>query len=96
AVGCGMVMAATLSQQLGRVSPAYVARLTRLIASAGLPTRAPVLGADNAARYLALMRVDKKAEDGEIRFVVVDEQGHAVTQGVADALVAAVIDACVG
>lgn len=95
AVGCGMVMAATLSQRLGRVSPAYVARLTRLIAAAGLPTRAPVLGADNAARYLALMRVDKKAEGGEIRFVVVDERGHATVQGAPDALVAAVIDACV-
>jgi len=95
AVGCGMVMAATLSHRLGRVSPAYVARLTRLIAGAGLPTRAPVLGADNAARYLELMRVDKKAEGGEIRFVVVDEQGHASMQGAPDALVAEVIDACV-
>jgi 3-dehydroquinate synthetase len=27
---------------------------------------------DNAGRYLALMRVDKKAEGGEIKFVVVD------------------------
>ncbi len=94
AVGCGMVMAATLSQRLGRVSGAYVQRLTRLIAAAGLPTRAPVLAADNAARYLALMRVDKKAEAGAIRFVVVDEHGHAELCPVPDALVAEVIDAC--
>ncbi|MEW6694600.1 MAG: 3-dehydroquinate synthase [Pseudomonadota bacterium] len=94
AVGCGMVMAATLSQRLGRVSQAYVERLTRLIAAAGLPTRAPVLGPDNAARYLALMRVDKKAEGGATRFVVVDEQGHAALQAVPDAVVAEVIEAC--
>ncbi|TSE34103.1 3-dehydroquinate synthase [Tepidimonas taiwanensis] len=94
AVGCGMVMAATLSHRLGRVSAGYVERLTRLIAAAGLPTRAPVLASDNAARYLELMRVDKKAEGGAIRFVVVDEAGHATLQAVPDALVAEVIDAC--
>lgn len=94
AVGCGMVMAAHLSQRLGRVSPGYVQRLTRLIAAAGLPTRAPRLGDDNVARYLALMRVDKKADAGAIRFVVVDEQGHADLCPVPDALVAEVIEAC--
>lgn len=94
AVGCGMVMAAVLSQRLGRVSSAYVERLRRLLQAAGLPTRAPVLGEDNAARYLALMRVDKKADAGEIRFVVVDERGHAALEAVPDALVAEVIDAC--
>ncbi|TSE35980.1 3-dehydroquinate synthase [Tepidimonas charontis] len=94
AVGCGMVMAATLSQRLGRVSADYVQRLTRLIAAAGLPTRAPRLADDNAARYLALMRVDKKAEAGAIRFIVVDEQGHAELCPVPDAVVAEVIDAC--
>ncbi|WP_334136172.1 3-dehydroquinate synthase [Tepidimonas sp.] len=94
AVGCGMVMAATLSQRLGRVSPTFVRRLTRLIAAAGLPTRAPRLGSDNAARYLALMRVDKKADAGAIRFVVVDEAGHAEVRAVPDAVVAEVIEAC--
>ena len=94
AVGCGMVMAAVLSQRLGLVSPAYVERLTRLVAAAGLPTRAPVLAPDNAARYLSLMRVDKKAEAGEIRFVVVDEHGQAFVRAVPDAVVAEVIEAC--
>ncbi len=93
AVGCGMVMAAELSRRLGLVSPAWVARLERLVAAAGLPVRAPVLAADNAARYLELMRVDKKAEGGEIRFVVVDEAGHAFVRPAPDALVAEVIAA---
>ncbi|MDD0810329.1 3-dehydroquinate synthase [Curvibacter sp. RS43] len=95
AVGCGMVMAAQLSLRLGLVDAAWVARLTRLIAAAGLPIQAPVLDAqDNAGRYLSLMRVDKKAEAGEIKFVLIDAPGRAVVRGAPDALVREVIDAC--
>ncbi|TSE20224.1 3-dehydroquinate synthase [Tepidimonas alkaliphilus] len=93
AVGCGMVMAAELSRRLGLVSAAWVARLERLVAAAGLPVRAPTLGADNTARYLELMRIDKKAEGGEIRFVLVNEAGQAMVRPVPDALVAEVIEA---
>jgi 3-dehydroquinate synthase len=95
AVGCGMVMAAQLSQALGLVDAAFVQRLTRLIAAAGLPVRGPVLDAsDNAGRYLALMRVDKKAEAGAIRFVLIDGPGRACMRGAEDAVVRAVIDRC--
>ena len=95
AVGCGMVMAAQLSQAMGLVDQAFVQRLIRLIAAAGLPVRGPVLNAaDNAGRYLALMRVDKKAEAGAIRFVLVDGPGRACVRGAEDALVRAVIDRC--
>ena len=94
-VGCGMVMAAELSQRLGLIDAAFVARLRRLIARAGLPVVGPVLSAqDNAGRYLDLMRVDKKAEAGEIKFVVIDRPGSARVQGAPDALVRSVIDAC--
>jgi 3-dehydroquinate synthase len=94
AVGCGMVMAARLSQALGLVDAAFVARLTLLVQRAGLPTVAPVLDAqDNAGRYLALMRVDKKAEAGEIKFVLIDGPGRACVRGAPDVLVAQVIDA---
>ena len=95
AVGCGMVMAAHLSQALGLVDAAFVQRLTRLIAAAGLPVRGPVLDAsDNAGRYLVLMRVDKKAEAGAIRFVLMDGPGRACMRGAEDAVVRAVIDRC--
>jgi 3-dehydroquinate synthase len=95
AVGCGMVMAATLSQRLGLLDAAFVARLRRLILAAGLPVRGPVLSTeDNAGRYLALMGVDKKAEGGEIRFVLIDGPGRAVVRGAQDALVREVIDSC--
>ena len=95
AVGCGMVMAVRLSQRLGLVDEAFVQRLRSIIARAGLPVVGPVLDAgDNAGRYLELMRVDKKAEAGEIKFVVIDAPGHAGVRGASDALVREVIDAC--
>ncbi len=95
AVGCGMVMAAHLSQRLGLVDEAFVRRLTTLIARAGLPITGPVLDRhDNAGRYLELMRVDKKAESGEIRFVVIEAPGRAGVRGAPDAVVREVIDAC--
>jgi 3-dehydroquinate synthase len=94
AVGCGMVMAARLSQRLGLIDAAYVDRLTRLIERAGLPVVAPVLDAlDNAGRYLALMRVDKKAEAGEIKFVLIDGSGRAIVRSAPDSVVTEVIQA---
>jgi 3-dehydroquinate synthase len=94
AVGCGMVMAARLSQRLGLINSTYVDRLNRLIERAGLPVVAPVLDAqDNAGRYLALMRVDKKAEAGEIKFVLIDGAGQAIVRGAPDSLVTEVIQA---
>jgi 3-dehydroquinate synthase len=90
AVGCGMVMAADLSMRLGRVDAAFAQRLTALIGRAGLPTVGPRLGVE---RYLALMRVDKKAEAGEIRFVVLEGLGRAGVCAAPDALVAEVVEA---
>jgi 3-dehydroquinate synthase len=94
-VGCGMVMAAELSQRLGLIDVALVARLRRLVERAGLPTVGPALDAtDNAGRYMALMQVDKKAEAGAIKFVVIDRPGSAAVRGAPEALVRDVIDAC--
>jgi 3-dehydroquinate synthase len=95
AVGCGMVMAACLSERLGLVDTALVQRLKTLIQKAGLPVAGPVLdSADNAGRYLELMRLDKKSLDGDIRFVVIDGPARASLRGAPDALVREVIDAC--
>lgn len=91
AVGCGMVMAMHLSQGLGLVDAAFVDRVTRLVARAGLPTAGPKLGED---RYLELMRVDKKAEGGEIRFVVIEAPGRAGVRPAPDALVRQVLLRC--
>jgi 3-dehydroquinate synthase len=93
-VGCGMVMAASLSEKLGLVDAAFVTRLRTLVQRAGLPVVGPQLApGDSAGRYLELMRVDKKAEAGEIRFVVIDAPGRASVRSAPDALVREVIDA---
>jgi 3-dehydroquinate synthase len=91
AVGCGMVMAAELSHRLGGVDADFVAWLRDLVSRAGLPTTGPALGAE---RYLALMRMDKKAEAGEIRFVVIESPGRAGMRAAPDALVREVLDRC--
>jgi 3-dehydroquinate synthase len=95
AVAVGMVMAAHVSQELGLADRAFVQRLVALLERAGLPTRGPVIEpADNAGSYLEHMRVDKKAQAGEIRYVLI-ERGHgAVVRAVPDALVRGVIDRC--
>jgi 3-dehydroquinate synthase len=85
-----MVMAADLSVRLGLMPGAFVERVQRVCARAGLPVVGPALGAD---RYLALMQVDKKTEAGEIRFVVIDRLGSARMQGAPDAMVRAVLAA---
>jgi 3-dehydroquinate synthase len=87
AVGCGMVMAAELSQRLGKVDAAFVARLRAIIECAGLPVRGPIIdAADNAG--------DKKAIGGDIQFVVIDGPGKAMVCGAPDAMVREVINAC--
>jgi len=84
AVACGMVMAADLSARLGLVPGDFALRLRRLIERAGLPVRGPALGAE---RYLELMRVDKKSQGGEIRFVLIEAPGRALVRAAPDALV---------
>ena len=91
AVGCGMVMAAELSVRAGLIEPAYAARIERLVQRAGLPVRAPRLGIE---RYQQLMRVDKKADAGQTRFVLIEAPGRAGLHPGAPDLVADVIRLC--
>jgi 3-dehydroquinate synthase len=89
AVGCGMVMAADLSVRLGLISAASSMRIRRLVEKAGLPVHCPPLG---AGRYLELMQLDKKAEGGDLRFVVLEALGRARLERVSERLVADVIE----
>ena len=89
AVACGMVLAARLSAELGLVPPAFVDRLERLLARAGLPVQAPSLPFDEWMRH---MRLDKKAEGGEVRFVVIERIGSAGLRPAPDALVRRVVE----
>ncbi len=90
AVGCGMVMAADLSARLGLIDASTAARIKALIKRTGLPVVGPDLGAE---RYLELMQVDKKAEGGQIRFVVIGPLGQATMQPAPEDMVRAVIAA---
>ncbi|MEY2776224.1 MAG: hypothetical protein RLY30_322 [Pseudomonadota bacterium] len=74
AVGCGMVMASHLSEQLGLLSPSDRDRVIALVQRAGLP----VVGPDwSTAQYLDWMSHDKKAEAGEIRYIVLQGIGES-------------------
>jgi 3-dehydroquinate synthase len=93
AVGCGMRMATDLSVRLGLLPPSALERMHRLLIRAGLPVQAPDLGVE---RYLQWMGRDKKAEAGEIRFVLLESMGRAVVRPAPDELVGQVLEAAVG
>jgi 3-dehydroquinate synthase len=76
AVAAGMVMAADLSRRLGWLAKDDVARIGELLRIAGLPLRAPA--GPSAARLRELMTLDKKAENGRLRFVLLQQIGQAV------------------
>ena len=61
----------------------------RLVERAGLPVQAPDLGAE---RWFELMSVDKKAEAGDIRYVLLEGLGHATLRAVPRAAVQAALN----
>ena len=89
AVAAGMVLAAELSARLGFLASADAKRIRDLVIQAGLPARAPDLG---SARYLELMRVDKKAQGGAIRYVLLKRLGEACVEPVPDDTVRALLE----
>jgi len=92
AVAAGTIMAADLSQRLGWIGVQDVARIRSLFERAKLPTISPDLGVD---KYLELMGLDKKVEDGKTRFVLLKNIGHAVIEGnVPPALLQETLRAC--
>jgi len=92
AVGCGMVMAADLSQRLGYISTADKDRIRALVAAAGLPVQAPKL---SVATWLEWMQVDKKNDEGQIKFILLNPMGRAVVEGVpANFLEATLLASC--
>jgi len=91
AVAAGTLIAAELSARLGWLTGAEVERMERLFVRAGLPVAAPRLG---AARYLELMRHDKKVSGGKLRLVLLKGIGKAVVADEAgEAAITAAIEA---
>ena len=75
AVAAGTMMAADLSQRMDWLSADDVARIKNSLLAANLPLIPPKLG---TAKYLDLMGLDKKVENGKIRLVLQQGIGRAV------------------
>ena len=88
AVGCGMVMAAELSALVCGLPQAHVQAIRDLVIASGCPVVPPAWPAEH---WLDLMQVDKKAEGGQLRFVLLPQIGKTVVQVVDAALVREVL-----
>lgn len=79
AVAIGMVLAFCLSERLGFCAAADSARLAQHLKSVGLPTAISDLSGPRPApdQLLDIMRHDKKAQSGKLRFVLVRGIGRA-------------------
>ncbi len=75
AVAAGTMMAADLSRRMDWLSANDVVRIKNSLLAANLPLVPPKLG---AAKYLDLMGLDKKVENGKIRLVLQQGIGRAV------------------
>ena len=91
AVGCGMVMAADLSCRMGFMEKNDSQRIKALVKAVGLPTVAPNF---ETARWVELMEVDKKAAEGEIKFILLKPLGHPVITTVPQDTLVATLRAC--
>ncbi|MHB1530871.1 3-dehydroquinate synthase [Acidithiobacillus sp.] len=78
AVATGIIMAADLSRRLDLIRESEQDRIYALIESTGLPTLAPRLPVE---KYLRFMQVDKKAQGGQVRFILLRGIGEAVITG---------------
>ena len=74
AVSIGMVMAASMAERMGMLSQADKKDITNLLESVNLPTKKPDL---NSNDFLESMKRDKKAQDGEIRLILLESIGSA-------------------
>jgi 3-dehydroquinate synthase len=78
AVAAGMVCASRLSERVCGLPASDTKRLVEVIGSARLPVEPPAIA---TARWLDLMRRDKKVQSGALRFVVLERLGRAVVRG---------------
>lgn len=75
AVALGMQAAGVLAEQLGMLDPSAVRRQQACLTAYGLPVAWPGLPVEET---LALMKHDKKARGGRLKFVLPDRIGHVV------------------
>jgi 3-dehydroquinate synthase len=75
AVAAGTVMAAELSKSMGWLNNDDVKRIKAIFKESNLDLKAPSLGVD---KYLDLMGLDKKVQDGKIRLILQKAIGQSV------------------
>lgn len=75
AISIGQIAAARLSRRIQGLSQSDETRIENLFVRAGLPTRV-VLGKRERSKLTEAMRMDKKARDGDVRFVLADRIGR--------------------
>lgn len=75
AVAAGTMMAANLSQRMGWLNAAEITRIQKCFEAANLPIMPPKLGVE---KYLDLMGLDKKVENGKIRLILQQGIGKSV------------------
>ncbi len=95
AIAIGMCVAAELSVKRGGLPAAEAARLRALLAQTGLPVRVPAeIG---LAELLPAMRLDKKAQAGRLRVVLLRRLGEAfVSDAVTEADLEEALHVCRG
>jgi len=75
AVAAGTMLAADLSQRMGWLMPAEIARMQKIFKAANLPINPPNLGVE---KYIDLMGLDKKVENGKIRLILQQGIGKSI------------------
>jgi len=75
AVSIGMVMAASMAERMGMLSKDDKKDIINILESVNLPTEKPSL---NSNDFLKSMKRDKKAQDGEIRLILLEGIGRAI------------------
>lgn len=89
AISIGMVIAARLSEALGRAEAGLSKKITEVLANAGLPVRCPNWPSDQICNA---MRHDKKRQGRALRWILPEAIGHVViADDVPEALVRSVL-----
>jgi 3-dehydroquinate synthase len=93
AICMGMCCGARMSVKRAGLTEAEAKRLSDLLVASGLPTR--LGGSFKLEELLAAARLDKKARNGKLRFVLLKRLGEAVvSDAVTDADLAEAVDVC--
>lgn len=82
AVAAGTMMAADLSHRMGWLDQTQVSRIKHSFEAANLPVTPPNLGVE---KYLNLMGLDKKVENGKIRLILQQAIGKSIITSEYDA-----------